>query len=282
MPARKLLLHANWTVLIFALILSGCATATLDKEGAKKFARLDVYEFVKQRFVKTEETPASDSITNFLDKVTSFGASPKQKQQQAIEKANREREKKSLGLMADGRTVIYQAYFNGMNNRQIKRPVTAMHLYCEARHGVLTAVKLNLSDRIVQNGFDTPAVTYLRAMSTDYKGYISNTRDNFFGSTTVTLPMNAYREEIAQSEAYRVKIQNAYMGRRGAIKGYDNAAYGGAFGEFMCLRKTDKQALWRVMIVPVYFKANDLDTRTAQSHELRILISPLTFDHAKT
>lgn len=279
MSARKHLFHIYLIFIFGTLILSGCATATLDKEGAEKLANLDVYDFVKQRFVKEEETPVSDSITNFLDKVTSFGASPEQKQIKAINKANREHEKNSLGLMPDGRTVIFQAYFNGMNNRQIKRPVTEMRLFCEANQGILTVIKLDLSDAIVRKKYDTPAAAYTRALNTNYDGYISTTFGNFYGSTTVTLPMNAYKREIAESEAYRVKIQNAYMGKRGAIKGYDDAAYGGAFGEFMCLRKSNKQALWRVMIVPVYFRANDLDTRTAQSHVLRILISPLTFSH---
>ena len=260
---------------IFALfavfLMTGCATSTLSSSDASKFANYEMPKFFQERFIEEEKTPIWDSIGSATDSMTKWQDGYRPKYEQATIDHNRavaEFDKKTTGLMPDGKTIIYKSAYTVTNNAQLYRPSREANIYCKAtgkRLKVISANTANFPSRF----YSSPSQAFAEAMAKTYNGSVSTN----LGGVTVTNDLNNYKTTLAQYDADLVNRQNAMYDRDGAIKGYQEAAEKKVFGVYECTGGDGSKKDWRVSILPFSFEPRDPKNQLIP-HFLKILIVP--------
>lgn len=249
--------------------LSGCATHTLSERDSKDYANLDIYQFTKARFVDKEQEPEIfsliDSGVSGLTKVVGSNKSQAERDEQAIKDAT---EKRTTGLMFDGKTIIFKAYYNHMNVRQLKRPRVEVERYCGATGGKFVTNFID-TNNFAAHSYRSPLSAYVEALSKDYDGTVTTT----YGNVSITQSINSLKPYIAEADAANVAYVNSSLDIEGASSGYNDAIQAGSFGVFSCIKPDNKPA-WHVTISPFSFvpkrAGDDMD-----SHTLKIVLSPV-------
>jgi hypothetical protein len=250
------------------LILTGCATSALDKDEAKKYASLEVDQFVKERFIEKESVlGALNSGASKFSKMLDGGRDAYHQQQAEAHRNAYEYEKKMTGLQDDGISVIYNAYYNDMNNDQLYRPKTELEYFCNAQKGSFRAEQI-YNKNFVSAAFKNPSDAFEEAMKTSYSGAVTVG----LGPVAITHSMNDFKSTIAQSEAEQVVRYNEKADRKGAELGYMDAANAGSFGRFIC-ENISQDMQWHVTIVPFTFRSKD-PSNGMSTHKMKILIIP--------
>lgn len=249
--------------------LSGCATQTLSESDSKDYANLDIYQFTKARFVDEEKEP---EIFSLIDSgVSSLSKTIGSGKNQAVlneQEAKAAAEKRTTGLMLDSKTIIFKAYYNNMNVRQLKRPRIEVERYCGSTGGKFVTNFIDTNNFAAQS-YQSPLSAYVEALSKDYDGSVTTT----YGNLSIIQSINSLKSYIAEADAANVAYVNSALDIEGAASGYNDAIQAGSFGVFSCIKPDNKPA-WHVTISPFSFmpkKAGD----DMDSHTLKIVLSPV-------
>lgn len=249
------------------LLLSGCATTAISLDDAKKHKDLDVVQFVKLRFVD-EEKSSLEGFSVGLNKVSSFldnFKDPVSRAHANDKSAMEDLDKSSTGLMKDQRAVVYKAFYNQMNNKQLFRAKTELENFCLAREGTFKAehqLRASFMDMVYVNpsrAFKQLAdehYGHLYALSPENKHAIKQSFDNLN-------PVMGLAE--FQQPLYVLSDKELALG------GYLEAVNMGAFGTYSCLGNA-KTTGWKVTVLPFLYGG-----MSGRSNLLKILIVPEKF-----
>lgn len=254
---------------VASLGMTGCATSTLDQSGAEKYVNYEIYAFVKERFVE-EETSILDSVLSGANKMSQLLNGGRSKAAQARADANQakyENDQKTTGVLPDGKSVIYKAYFNDMNNEQLYRPKKELQLFCKAIGGRFKTSS-NYKKNFVSSAFENPSQVFYNTLNENFNGEVTYG----LGGVKITQRLNDLKPLVAEARAEQAEWENVRLDRKGAELGYMDAANAGSFGSFYCL-SIDKETLWSSTILPFSFRSKD-PANNLTAHLLKVIIIP--------
>lgn len=247
---------------VFPLVLSSCATPTMSLSDTQKYKDLDIYTFLKVRFVDTENNQFFDKVDSGLDSITSALepiSSEASREKQAKIKQKEDYEKRTTGLMEDGKTVIFEAAFTEMNDKQLYRPKTEIQNYCITEGGELQTLYKN------NNNF---VVMALKSPQSIYQEFMSSNVSVFPGD--INSGLNIYSRSMVAAAATEQYEYNIKHYNSGDARAYGQAADRGEFGTFQCVNISTKQPMWNVIISPFTYTPTGKD----YSATLKIIMLP--------
>lgn len=257
-------------IILSSLITAGCATSTMSINDTKQFKNNDIYSFLKSRFVDSQKSSLStlSNGVDYLSKALDGLRPPSTQDSVDMQRASDDYERKTTGLMSDGKSVIFNSYYTQYNNTQLNRPRVEIENYCSIIDGKFNTIYQDNSD-FISSIFVNPHIAFNDAMQRNYSGTITINH----GFTSETHDLNYYKPLIAAAEAEQVQYINQRYDQKGAEIGYLNAASKGAFGTYSCSEKNSNKTLWTVQIIPFSFEAKNPENQLT-AHKLKILIIP--------
>jgi len=262
--------NIRYVVSLLALSLAGCATSTLSREDAAHYADLNVEQFLVKRFVDDEKgvVSAVESGLSYVERFVAMGQSPARRAEIESRNAEREFDLRTTGLMPDGKSVVVKAHYSDMNVRQLLRPVVELTEFCEATNGVFGSLHRE-DENFVSAYFESPEEAFLDSMRRNYVGSVSYP---IFG-VVITQSLNDLKVLVSEIAAEQTSLRNQFLDRRGAEKGYMDAASAGAFGTFACVSK-DEKLLWGASVLPFSYRPGS-PTNQFVTHRLKIIVTPI-------
>lgn len=260
----------NPVIILLSLITAGCATSTMSMNDTKQFKNDDICSFLKSRFVDSQKSSLS-TLSNGVDYLSKAldGLRPQSTQESVdMQRATEDYERKTTGLMSDGKSVIFNSFYTQYNNTQLSRPRVEVENYCSVIDGKFNTLYQDNAN-FISSVFVDPHIAFNDAMKRNYSGTITINH----GFTSVTHDLNYYKPLVAAAEVEQVQYINQRYDQKGAEIGYLNAAAKGAFGTYSCTEKNSNKTLWTIQIIPFSFEAKNPDNQLT-AHKLKILIIP--------
>ena len=232
---------------IVALLVSGCETVMTKNEIEKNYSTDNIQQFIKQRYVselftKMESIGKKTSIDDYTNQ-----------------------------LLSDHKSVIYPAFFTGMNDKFLYKPSREIRRFCSVKRGRLYLVRrYNFNFEGLK---ENPGEEYFNTLNSNLPKTVDVPDFNdpiFYKGGTYSIPVN--KKDVAL-----LSELNAYQVNNTAIsKLYQQAIANNAFGLFKCVNKKNK-LLWAISLKPIAYKsASNAGDLSQHVDTLYLLITPIS------
>ncbi len=237
---------------ILVIVLFGCATKPITSSEAQQLSALGVNEFFQKRFI--ENPSFLDKVANGVDAYSRVMNRGKE----SVQGEERTRDRETIGLMNDGKTIIFKTVYNIMDTTQLERPKIEAFEYCNVTGGKLANVKI-YSGNFPEKFYENPNQV-ISAMSRA----ICNENCSMEQQTIVDRASEIYFANLDET--------NRLYNKHEAVNAYQSASDKNSFGIFECNYSNNSRYPWEVMILPFSFTPSVGSGSSA--HHLKILISP--------
>src|SRR3990167_6781691 len=215
-------------VLIFSLLLMGCETVLNKEQISKKYPHATLSDFITERYI--------DNIHKFI---VSAG-------EKIAPHAEKTLADYSNQILSDGKSIIYPAYFNEMNDKLLYKPRKELEAFCELNQGRFV---IDRHYKGFINGlYENPTIDYFESLNSNLPKTISIT-----GLLGETIKYDVDKKEVAKFAAMGTIEANERL----ISKQYRIAANNGAFGLFSCKSNINDRFLWKIIIKPIAFRSAD-------------------------